>query len=217
MIIPSKKELKKIDLNNYNRKEHYEFFKDFHEPFFGVAVEIDCTEAYQYCRLNHLSFYQFYTYQILKAVNEVKELRYRIIDHEIYDVGKLHVSATVLRTDKTFGFSRILYEDDFGSFSRGMKEEIEKVKNTEGLNLYADQYDVIHFSATPWLRFSSLSHSRHFKTGDSIPKVAVGKTLEENGRITFPVSIHVNHALVDGYHLSLVFEKLEQLLNTPAH
>ena len=34
-----------IDYNNWIRKEHYEWFKNFDEPFFGVVSEVDCSIA----------------------------------------------------------------------------------------------------------------------------------------------------------------------------
>jgi chloramphenicol O-acetyltransferase type A len=36
-----------INLEEWNRKEHYLFFSKFEEPFYGVTVKIDCTIAYQ--------------------------------------------------------------------------------------------------------------------------------------------------------------------------
>ena len=49
-----------LDIENWNRKEHYNFFKDFDEPFFGVSVEIDCTNAYEFCKKNELNFFLYY-------------------------------------------------------------------------------------------------------------------------------------------------------------
>ena len=37
----------KIDLDSWPRKAHYEFFKSFTEPFFGVTVVVDCTQTYE--------------------------------------------------------------------------------------------------------------------------------------------------------------------------
>jgi chloramphenicol O-acetyltransferase type A len=36
-----------INLEEWDRKEHYLFFSKFEEPFYGVTVKIDCTIAYQ--------------------------------------------------------------------------------------------------------------------------------------------------------------------------
>ena len=36
-----------IDIATWNRREHYEHFSAFDDPFFGVTVQVDCTRAYQ--------------------------------------------------------------------------------------------------------------------------------------------------------------------------
>ena len=36
-----------IDIATWNRREHYEHFSAFDDPFFGVTVNVDCTRAYQ--------------------------------------------------------------------------------------------------------------------------------------------------------------------------
>ena len=36
-----------IDIATWNRKEHFEHFSAFDDPFFGVTVNVDCTRTYQ--------------------------------------------------------------------------------------------------------------------------------------------------------------------------
>ena len=36
-----------IDIATWNRKEHFEHFSAFDDPFFGVTVNVDCTRAYR--------------------------------------------------------------------------------------------------------------------------------------------------------------------------
>ncbi len=177
---------------------------------------MECGKSVQFCKEKSISFYQFYSYQILRAVNGVAELRHRLIDGEIFDMEEIHLSSTVLRNNKTFGFSKIDYRASFIEFSEGMKEETERVKNSSGLNLIPEQHDVIHYTAAPWLNFTSISHARHYKFKDSIPKLAVGKATEKERKQMLPVSIHAHHALVDGYHVGLFYEKLEALINNPS-
>ena len=44
---------------------------------------------------------------------------------------------------------------------------------------------------------------------DSNPRFSWGKFTEENGRVTLPVSLFVNHALADGLHIARFFQGLE--------
>ena len=34
-----------IDIATWNRKEHFEHFSAFDDPFFGVTVNVDCTRC----------------------------------------------------------------------------------------------------------------------------------------------------------------------------
>ena len=49
-----------LDLENWNRKEHFVHFKQMEEPFFGATIEIDCTEAYQTAKSLNASFFIYY-------------------------------------------------------------------------------------------------------------------------------------------------------------
>ena len=89
----------------------------------------------------------------------------------------------------------------------------ENVKNTNNLLPAVSGENVIHFSAIPWLDFTSISHARSFSHPDSCPKISFGKMTENNGVKEMSVSIHVHHALMDGYHVGLFVEKFQALLN----
>jgi chloramphenicol O-acetyltransferase type A len=67
--------------------------------------------------------------------------------------------------------------------------------------------NLIHYSAIPWLDFTSISHARSFSFPDSCPKISFGKMTEIDGQKSMSVSIHVHHALVDGYHVGLYVDR----------
>lgn len=84
-------------------------------------------------------------------------------------------------------------------------KEIDRVRKSTDLIPAISGENVIHFSAIPWIDFTSLSHARSFSFADSSPKVSFGKMTEHDGVKTMPVSIHVHHGLVNGYHVGLFF------------
>lgn len=205
--------MKKLNIDQHPRKDHYHFFSAFDEPFYGVNINLECTDAYHFCKEQEVSFYQYYLHKILIAVNAIPEMRYRIIDDEVYDVECVHASATVLRDNKTFGYSRMIFHEDFSVFAQNVQSEIDRIKADSGLDIMKGMVDVIHFTAIPWIKFTSISHARHFGVQDSMPKISTGKIYKENNKIFMPFSVHVNHSLVDGYHLGQFIEKLECLIS----
>lgn len=203
-----------VNIEQWNRKEHFQFFKKFDEPFYGVTVELDVTKAYKTCKENNISFFIYYLFQTIKAVNETENFKLRIEDDKVYMYETIHASATIGREDETFGFSYIEFDKKFDEFYKIAQKEIKRVQNTKGLEIDIAGNNVIHFSSIPWFNFTSLSHARSFSFKDSAPKITFGKLNKSENILTMNVSIHVHHALVDGIHIGKFVEKLQNGLNS---
>ena len=204
----------KLNLETWNRKEHFLFFKQMEEPFFGITITVDCTKAYEKAKELGVSFFTYYLHKTLVAVNSVESFRYRILDNEVYLFDQINVSSTILREDTTFGFSQIEYSKDLLQFAEKTKNEIARIQTTTGLFTREYSENIIHFSALPWINFTSFSHARSFNWPDSCPKISFGKMMDENGKKTMSMSIHVHHGLMDGYHVGEFIEVLQKELNS---
>jgi chloramphenicol O-acetyltransferase type A len=202
-----------LDITTWNRKEHFEFFCKFEEPFFGTTIQLDCTKAYAKSKELGVSFFTYYLHKTLVAVNKTENFRYRIHDGKVFIYDKINISSTILRDDKTFGFSEIEYNENLNAFIENYNTEATRVKNTTGLFTREYNENIVHFSALPWINFTSISHSRSFTFPDSCPKFSFGKMTTENDKKFMSMSVHVHHGLVDGYHLGLFFEEFERLMN----
>ena len=204
----------KLNLDTWNRKEHFEFFKQMDEPFFGVSVVIDCTKAYAKAKELNVSFFTYYLHKTLVAVNKKEEFRFRILSDEVYLYDQINVSSTILREDKTFGFSQIEFDFDMNKFAENTKKEIARIQSITGLLTREYSENLIHFSALPWINFTSFSHARNFTKQDSCPKISFGKMMDENGKKTMSLSVHVHHGLIDGYHVGQFIELLQNEMNS---
>lgn len=204
-----------LDIEIWPRKEHFLFFKQMEEPFFGLTVEIDCSKAYQTAKALNTSFFVYYLHKTIVAVNTIESFRYRIIDDKIYVFDKIDASATIMRDDNSFGFSLIEYSPNFEIFAANAFEEIQRIKNTPGL--FTREFpneNVIHFSAIPWVNFTSLSHARSYTFPDSCPKISFGKMMiNDNGKRIMSMSIHVHHGLMDGFHVGQFVDCFQELMN----
>ncbi len=204
-----------LDIDNWSRKEHFHFFRKFEEPFFGAIIEIDCTKAYETAKALDASFFVYYLHKTLVAVNTIEPFRYRISEDNIFVYDQINGSATISREDNSFGFSLMEYHADFEVFSKNALIEIERIQNTPGLFTRSFEEDnLIHFSAVPWLNFTSLSHARSFSFADSCPKISFGKMMiAKNGKRTMSMSIHVHHGLMDGFHVGQFVDCFQELMN----
>jgi len=202
----------KIDLETWYRKDHFNFFNAFEEPFFGATVNVDVTIAYQKAREQGVSFFLYYLHAILKAANQIEHFKYRVEDGEVYLYDVINTSTTVSRPDTTFGFSYINYHKNFNEFIAGAQQEITRVQNTTGLEL-RPVFNVLHVSAIPWVNFTGLTHARSFTFKDSMPKISLGKITGADGKKIMPLSVTVHHGLMDGRHVGEFIDLFQELLN----
>lgn len=207
--------MNKIDIQNWNRKEHFEFFSKMKSPFLGITANVKITSGYQKVKENKYSLFAYYLHSSMKAVNTIREFKYRIIDNEVFELEKINAGSTILREDKTFGFIYVEFDEDFNIFNNRLKSEINEVKISSGLRLNNEDIktDLIRHTTIPWVSFTSLLHPTHFNNTDSVPKISFGKIFESDKEMFLPVSVEAHHGLIDGYHIGEYFRMFEEILN----
>lgn len=186
----------------WKRKDHYNFFKNFEQPFTGVTTEINCTKAYNYCKAHGVPFFLFYLYKAHLSVNHIKEFRLRIEENEVFEYDQVAGAVTVLRGDETFGFAYFDYKRDFKEFKAETGKAIDLEKKSQGLTPLPGLNGIIHYSVLPMIRINGMQHAQQLSTQDSVPKIVFGKFDMRNSQVFLPISVHVNHAVCDGLHIS---------------
>lgn len=207
--------MKPVNIENWNRKEHYEFFSSFDDPYFSITSQVECSKALERAKATNQSFFALYLHAAMRAANSITEMRYRIIDQQLMLADVVHASPTLGRSDGTFGFGFIPFDVDFEVFAKSLAEQSEKVKNSQGLCLNQNTWraDVIHCSSLPWLHFNSVSHPRKMNAADSVPKITFGKWIQQNEQAFMPVSVYAHHGLMDGWHVARFFSAFQLFMN----
>lgn len=212
-----------IDPATWDRRDNYEFFRGFLNPWISVTTELDCTEARIAARAAGRSFFLHYLYAVLRAVNEIEEFRYRT-DAEgrvvLYD--RVDVITPIAVPGRTFYTVRIPCFEAFDRFYAEARSIIDGIPETgdpygvEKAIQASGEYDVFLLSATPDLYFTSLSYAQQAPGRPTqYPLMNVGKAVERDGRWVLPFSLFVNHAFVDGAHIGRLVERIGTLLKTP--
>ncbi len=205
--------MKYLDIDSWNRKQHYQHFKSLEDPFFSVTVNVDVTNTIKLSKEKKASFFAMYLHACLVALNSIENFKYRIQEDKIAIHDVINASATIAREDHTFGFSYIYFDKKFENFNDNFQKEKERILNSQELFPPINSDDCIYCSALPWFSFTSQKEPVSGVKNESIPKLAFGKTFSENNQIKMPVAISVNHALVDGYHIGLFFEEFQSQLD----
>ncbi len=205
-----------IDYNNWIRKEHYEWFKDFDEPFFGVVSEVDCSIAYANSKKNNIPFFHNYLHKSIKAANLLESFRLRVEEDQIVCYDSIHASATLNNAVGLFAISFINYDEDLIKFSKNVKKEEDRVRKIKGLGVNSDtaRKDTIHYSSAPWFKITGLTHARNFKFQDSVPKITFGKFETTGDKKIMNISINGHHGLMDGSHVAEYLKLFQELLNS---
>ncbi|MFP3595415.1 CatA-like O-acetyltransferase [Chryseobacterium sp. SIMBA_029] len=207
--------MKIIDLENWNRKEHFDFFSKMQSPYFGFTTEVDCTKAYHNAKEKGVSFFAAYLHKSMVAVNTVDAFKLRIIDGEVALFDTIHAGTTIGREDGTFGFAYIPFSNDFSVFNDRLQREIQAVQNSTGLRLKNGDIgkDLIRHSTVPWNSFSALLHPTNFDPTESVPKITFGKFNVRKGKKYLPVSVEAHHGLADGLHIAQYLEEFQRQLD----
>lgn len=204
---------REIDISTWKRREHFEVFKSFDEPLFGICVRVECSNAYKVAHAKGFQFSLYYLYLSMQAANEIEEFRYRIEDDKVVCYDSIGAGPTILREDETYGCGYMPYNEDIELFITQAKAEVERVKAERGLKFPYTSEDIIHYSTLPWLDFTAVNHARKFDAYKTVPKITFGKLTKDGDKMWLPVDIHVNHALMDGFHVGKFVEHFQKLLN----
>ncbi len=201
----------KIDITNWERKTHYEIYRQYANARYDISLELDITNFLKMVKTYHLSFTLTMIHTIAKCANEIDVFRMRIENDEpiIYDSPNL--SFTYLNQETNL-MKNVVVENhaDVIKFNQIAKETIEKQKvyftGPLGNGIY-------QFSSIPWISYTHISHTFSGNKDYAVPVFDFGKFYEKDSRIIMPFSIEVHHSFVDGYHLGLLVEKLQKALN----
>ena len=206
--------MKEFDINSWNRKSQYDFFKTYDDPFFNLTTELDVTNLYDHCKKNHLSFFLACLHFAVESANEILEFRLRIVNDKLYEFEKIHIGSTVLNNDNSFSFCHFERKDNVYEFDLSGKNVLKKHAEQIDFDTNKDRMDLIYASSIPWISFTSIKHARSIEREKSgIPKFVFGKFYESNKIKKMPFSIEVHHAMIDGYHVGKFLEIFQKKMD----
>lgn len=203
-----------IDIDSWERKENYSFFKDFLNPFYSVTCRVNGGQAKAIASQRKESFFIHYLYAIVHAINQIEEMRYRIdTNGEVVLYDKIDILAPIkLKHMTRFSTIRIPYSPDRSLFYREASELISKADTYSAYSVENDckEFDLALISAVPELPFTSITSTQRHRNGSDYPLINVGQMDKDH---SLPVAISVHHGFVDGEHLSIFFRKVQENLD----
>ncbi len=157
------------------------------------------------------------TYLVLKSLSEIDAFSYGYSmendELSVYKFDSLAATVTVINQNNELNFTRYIeYTDDIlkflSEFSMATSDASNDVPYYKIIGL--ENMNKIHITCIPWVSFSNFKDAINFDEKNSKPKICWGKYYMENSSYLIDVSILVNHAFQDGYHMGLFFNNLEE-------
>lgn len=207
--------MKYVDIENWERKEHYKFFKEFDYPHFNLCANVDITKLRKFIKEKDLSFFIAFLFASVKTANSIKEFRYRIRGDKVVEHETISPSFTLMTNKDVFSFCQVNYNENFNTF---MKDTTAKMKSNKADVCLEDEPgrdDLLFITSIPWVSFTSIVHPINLHAPDCIPRISWGKYFEQDDKILLPLSVQAHHALADGSHVGQYFITIQEILDDP--
>lgn len=205
--------MKKLD---FNLKESP--FYNFQNARTDISFKVNAQNTYEYCKKNNLSFFIISLGCLLKGLNDVPELRRKIINNQAVEFDKIDGVTPLLDKNNNMLEMRVTSIEK----NQTLKDWHDKVKKEEksiinhekpSFNIdmdFRDQEPIANFSCVPWVNFESISPCVT-EPHQTQPLITWGKLV--NGKMT--VAISTSHIFVFGIHIGLFNKSIQKYFNNP--
>ena len=207
-------ERKRIDLDKYYRKGAYRHFSQDCKCSVSMTARVDVTRLADVSKETGTKFYINFLYLLCKTLNSRDDYKmvYDWKDGELYCYDKINPTQYVFHDDtETCTPVYTAYYEQYDKFYEECLADIENAKKTRSYNLdMANHPNWFDASYLPWTSYDSMNVELPDGHLYFQPIVNWGRYREENGRLTMPLTIRLNHAVADGYLIATAYKILEK-------
>lgn len=199
-----------IDMAQYARRDHFNYFRTLPYPYGGLTVDVDAAPLVRYSKENHCSFYLMFLHAAALAADTVPELRQRIHDGGIIEYDECPTSHIELLEDGTYCYCSLRHHMPLEEYIPYAEETRRKCREQKSIQEAPEVESMYFISTVPWLHYSAIIQP--VSGGDeSNPRITWGKfEPSPDGRMMMPVSLLAHHSLVDGIHFAAFYNALKQ-------
>lgn len=204
-----------IDLEKYERKEHFIHYLNNVPCSYSMTTNIDITEVLEELKKRQYKLYPVIIFAITTIANKHIEFRMSIDDKErLGYYTSVNPTYTIFHKDNnTFSSIWTEYNGKFEQFYNNYNRDIQEYGNVKGfITKQNNENNLINISSIPWTSFTGFN--LNLPKGDKylLPIFTVGKFFEDNEKTLLPLSIQVHHSVCDGFHTSNFIKELQEML-----
>lgn len=203
-----------IDMLKFDRADYFSYFMSV-----GTTIEftakVDVTKMLDRCKKDKLNFQAVMLYQLYKVVNTIENFKLDVLEDKLIKWDKIVPTFSSMNKNSKLFFT--LYADMQENCVDYNKQYQKTVENYADSTTIVPQgnlpENVFNVSCIPWLHFEHFSSNSKAIENKVIKMITFGKYEQIDGCFILPLTIQISHAIADGYHVALFFEKLQEELN----
>ena len=200
---------KKIDLNNYKRKDMYLRFLNETNNTICVSGEFDITKIFRYSKKGY-KLNCLLLYCIQQETNKIEDFHYRIKNKELFYSEKVLTCSVAKGKNGLLYYITYPYQNNYLNFQKQYKELNDNAYNN-CIHYLLDVWTKLYNSALVWFQFLSISsnvqsdYSNHYLLWGSYRKRFL--------KVKLNISFKFHHSLLDGEMAVVFFNKLQEEFN----
>ncbi|MFI3332549.1 MAG: CatA-like O-acetyltransferase [Rikenellaceae bacterium] len=216
----------KIDIESWSRRNEFAFFITMMDPNISITSDVDVQSCYASAKRRGESFFVYYSYAIIRALNEIESFRLRAVSEPLgsepevylYDVVDM-ISPIKISEEGKYIEMRFEYTPSFEEFYRKAIDVIASApaaaESEEIFFTMNEKHTYACISAMPKLYFTGVKHACTNQGGvNMLSLINVGKMVTRDGRSVIPIALSAHHGLVDGGHISDFFARVQEILDS---
>ena len=204
---------KEVNIDQWERKDHFAYYSKFSSPHYCVAFNIDVTNLLRFTRANQISFYYSLIYLCTQSINEIDAFLFETEENKVYKIERrIPCFADLAKGAAVFHMVSLPCKGSIIEFAA--RAQKESMKNPLPLAAIEELREpIIVYSCIPWADITMCSNERDYTDqklkDDTVPMVIWGKYTEQNGKNIINMTLEVNHRFIDGYFVGQFVQRLD--------
>ncbi|MBE6512186.1 MAG: chloramphenicol acetyltransferase [Methanobrevibacter olleyae] len=202
--------MKEIDFDLENNP-----FINFLSSRYTMSARVNVENLWIKSKEQDLSFFVMSLGALMNALNDIPQMRRRIIDGKVIEFESLDAVCPIMDKEETV-FKEIRIEDpqrfynilkwhDYVvDYQLNVLEGVDKAFDVDTME--RDKINIANFSCIPWVDFDSITNAT--AAGNAIQPLITWGKVNENYEMT--VSITVSHIFVNGLELAKFYKNVQE-------
>ena len=190
-------------------------FINFLSSRYSMSARIDVENLWIKSKEQDLSFFVMSLGALMNALNDIPQMRRRIIDGKVIEFESLDAVCPIMDKEETVfkeiriegpqRFYNILkWHDYVVDYQLNVLEGVDKAFDVDTME--RDKINIANFSCIPWVDFDSITNAT--AAGNAIQPLITWGKVNENYEMT--VSITVSHIFVNGLELAKFYKNAQE-------